>query len=434
MSLTRRKSREKKTAINYFNKLLFEFIGIESANHTHHNGTVFYEDVVSSEYERLDKKWHIYVDNVRHNSKKTVKYKPDALAKSMNEHMQKHRKHVYVEYVLKLLKEQYSIEEKYTNIIGYYNEKRKPQETARIIAIKNYAMYFIEIPDINYSINIPEMMDEMNRDQFVYFAGLTLKLYAGEITLTDHKTKMALKFLKVKPEKYKKQDDEAQAVIDENIFRITELLDYFFIEEDDKLKVNLAFTRNLIHNLNVNFVLKLKRKLYGPDNALININFREYKDASYYYRKYMERNDEADLNRMIAVLYRPRNLLTGRKIRYKPEKLEKRAARIGRLPLEERFAVYLFFMACEEHLRYGTITVDGVTIELKLLYEETLKEKQKKQKRKYDINTGLSGVALSLAETGIFGPLEHVYEQNLYDVLLLMYKQRVEYLNQLENS
>ena len=46
----------------------------------------------------------------------------------------------------------------------------------------------------------------------------------------------------------------------------------------------------------------------------------------------------------------------------------------------------------------------------------------------------LDGVALSLAATGIFGPIERVYSQNLYDVLLLLYKQRVDYLNQLENT
>lgn len=79
-------------------------------------------------------------------------------------------------------------------------------------------------------------------------------------------------------------------------------------------------------------------------------------------------------------------------------------------------------------------TNEPAGINLKLLYETTIKEKQLNKKQKYDSNTGLAGIALSLAGTGIFGAIDKVYNQNLYDVIVLLYKQRIEYLNNLENT
>jgi len=52
---------------------------------------------------------------------------------------------------------------------------------------------------------------------------------------------------------------------------------------------------------------------------------------------------------------------------------------------------------------------------------------------KHKDETGLTGLANSLAKTGIYGTVDKVYSQNLYDVLILLYQQRIEYLNQLDN-
>jgi len=436
MTITRRKAREKKVATDLFNKMLFEFIGFESANYTHANGYVIYKPEVHELYGKLNARWRHFVSNNKSNPKRRVNYKIDAMSHTMDDHIMRHRKHTYTEYLKKYTLNAYALQLTDQEAQEAFDLKINPEDNARLIALKKYHMHLIEIPDINYKVSIPECMDELNREQFEYFAEILLQLHDKEINVDDVKTRMALKLLKVKSpaNDYRKMNTSEVAAINENLFKVAELLDYFFIEEDDKVKVNLAFTRNFIGHLNVQFVRMLKKRLYGPGNGLTDISFLEYKDASLYYRQYLQANDEADLNRMIAVLYRPKNIFTGHKKKYRAEKLEKRARMVGKLPLHTRFAIYLFFMACEEFLRYGSIQIDGQEIKLHLLYEETLREKQKKQKRKYDANTGLSGVAMSLAETGIFGPIDKVFDQNLYDVLLLMYKQRVEYLNQLENS
>jgi hypothetical protein len=292
-------------------------------------------------------------------------------------------------------------------------------------------MHTIEIPDINFKVEIASQMQELTDEQFQYFVGLLLQYQALEITLPDIKVAMVLKMLGVHNghNNYNNLPTEAKMYVTDNVNRIIELLDFLFVPEGDKIAVNLAFTRNFVRQLNVQNVLKL----YGPADALTDITFLEYKDAGTYYRAYQKTGNEADLNKLVAVLYRPKNWL-GKKKPYVPEQMHVREARIAKLPLNVRFSVFLFFQACENFLRTASIEIDGQDINLQLLYETTLTEKQKGKTPKYENNTGLAGVALSLAATGIFGPIEKVYSQNLYDVLVLLYKQRVEYLNLLENN
>ena len=287
-------------------------------------------------------------------------------------------------------------------------------------------MHTIEIPDINFSREIASEMSELTDEQFIYFAGLCYQFAGKEITLSDLRTSMAIKMLSINAKGFELLPESAKMDISENMHRITELLDFLFESEGDGLTYNLNFTRNFIPSIRIRPWLKLE----GPAAGLTDITFLQYKDANNYYRAFQENQDEADLNRLVAVLYLPTDF--GRKHKYHPELAAFFYRHISKLPIAIRWGIFLFYAACERYLRYGTIEVDGQEIDLEILYTETLREKQKAKKPKYDSKAGLAGVALSLAGTGIFGPIEKVYEQNLYDVLLLLYKQRIEYLNQLE--
>jgi hypothetical protein len=118
---------------------------------------------------------------------------------------------------------------------------------------------------------------------------------------------------------------------------------------------------------------------------------------------------------------------------YKGHPKIKHIKTLGKLPMEKKWAIYLFYTACEEFLRTGTITIDGEEINLNVLYSETIEELKIAKKAKYKQKGGLASVALGLAGTGVFGPIEKVYKQNLYDVLLMLVKQRIEYLNSIDN-
>lgn len=289
-------------------------------------------------------------------------------------------------------------------------------------------MHKIEFPDLNKSILIPECLDEYTNRQFVFLVGKLLEMHEGKLTEEDVFAELIFNFLGIKKRKrYKALPENVKQQISENIARLSELMGYLFLKSDDEIRIDYTTKRNFVPVIRTSFF----GRLHGPANALINITFLQYKDANIFYRNYIESQDEADLNRLIAVLYQRKNIIWKKK-KYDPSRLEHDALIISKVPLKFRFAVFLFFVACEEFLHKSEITIDGQQVDLNILYEKTLKEKQKEVKQKYEANTGLAGVAFSLASTGIFGPIEKVYQQNLYDVLLLLYKQRIEYLNDLE--
>lgn len=287
-------------------------------------------------------------------------------------------------------------------------------------------MHLIEIPDIKFKTEIPSEIGELTADQFVHFVGQSLKLMQKQIGLNELKISMAAKFLNLRKTGYSYLPASKQLLIAENMQRIADLLDYFFVDDGQgNLTYNLSFANNMVPYLRPGLLQKLR----GPADGLADLTFLEYKDANTAFNAFRNSQDPEELDHLVAILYRPG---LWRKQAYKPERTNQLTRRTAKLPPASKWAVYLFFAACEDYLRSGTITIDGHDIDLSLLYTETMREKQKVKKPKYESNTGLAGVALALAATGVFGPIEKVYGQNLYDVILLLYKQRIEYLNMLE--
>jgi hypothetical protein len=286
-------------------------------------------------------------------------------------------------------------------------------------------MHQIEIPDIKFSTQIPSEIAELSTKDWIYFVGESLKMLAGNLSIVELKAQMLRRFLNLKTGSFNRLKPETKLQISENMFRLGQLIDFLFDENDDgRLTYNLAFNKNLIPKFW--FKLRLWR---GPADMLTDFTFLEYKDANAAYNSYQKTEDVAYLNQLVATIYRPAYL---RKPKYKPESVAKRLKRVEQMPYALRWAIFLFYSACEQQLRTATIDIDGNAIDLELLYTETVREKQKVKKPKYEANTGLAGVALALAGTGAFGPIDKVYQQNLYDVILLLYKQRIEYLNELE--
>ena len=394
-SLDRTKKREKKPAVQLFNKLFFEFVNFLHQNSNSAKGMLFVNPVVWEKLQKFDDEWKLFCDRVKRNPIKTLEFKFDYFMTEADKHIDR--------------------------LIGnsLFNQLRTK--------INPY-MHTIEIPDIKFKAEIPAGIEEMNRKQYIKYSGLLAKLLNKEISFDQLKTEMVFTFMKIRKDKlkYEKLAAEQKFNISANVYKIGELLDYFFTLEDDKIKVNLSWTKSLIRRISSRIFF-----YYGPKDALTDITFLEYKDANSYYRKFSETHDESDLNRLIAVLYRP--MIMGHKFKYNPDKIEKRANRIGKIPYNIRFGIFLFYTACEEFLRTGSFKADGNTINLEILYTVTTKEKKLADKVKHKDETGLTGLANSLAKTGIYGTVDKVYSQNLYDVLILLYQQRIEYLNQLDN-
>jgi len=281
-------------------------------------------------------------------------------------------------------------------------------------------MHNVEIPRLKINRNYASEIPELTPRQFSAFMELVLQFQSGQISATDFKTFLICKLLNIKKStRWYNLQKEKQDTINENIFRLTETLDSFFDTEKREGKevkvLNLNFIKNMLPRIG---------RYYGPDDALTNCNFYEYKEAHYACLDYLKTENEDSLNCLVAILYRPRKMFyhirrffpgyDGQKRRHygpktNPFFLKNRILRISRLPFAIRYGTLLWFHSCEEYLMDGKPVIDGSEIDLSILYTKG------DEGSKGDI--GLTGLIFSLAESGVFGNIEATADANLYDVM-----------------
>lgn len=294
-------------------------------------------------------------------------------------------------------------------------------------------MNTVTIPAKNVTKEVPSCISELNERQYLRFVQLLLQLQANSISFEDFKNKLTFELLDIKVNAgfyFLSFEERVNAYA--TIYQLTELADSFFKEElkDHKpVKVaQLSFVKQLIPKIGrFDFA---QRPYYGPADALQDITFCEYRLAHDHFTAFVKTEDPAELDHMIAVLYRRRKLwvslrkfLPGydgqqrRRITSKsnPAYLERRVKNISRIPFHIRYGIFLWFAGCEEYLVTGRPEINGHEIDFAKLYE-------KSDKGSSLAEIGLVGILYSLAETKVFGNMEETDNQNLYDVLLRLWQ------------
>ncbi|RNI27672.1 hypothetical protein EFA69_16265 [Rufibacter immobilis] len=116
-----------------------------------------------------------------------------------------------------------------------------------------------------------------------------------------------------------------------------------------------TLTKQLLPKIRIPGTLKW---LYGPADLLGNCSFLEYIKAEAAYLGYHRTRDQRYLNRLVAILYRPRNraketadTATGdTREKFNEALLERRTKQVARLPLATRQAIMLFFVGCRQQI------------------------------------------------------------------------------------
>jgi len=288
-------------------------------------------------------------------------------------------------------------------------------------------MHTLEIPDRKIFKEFASEIEEMIGEQYIYFVELILKYQNGDISAQMLKVLLVKNLLGIHIGlKYFFLSKETQQQINGEIFRLSEQMESFFYDDvrDGKQvkSIKLSFVKNLIP--------KIYKNLYGPGDALSDITFCEYRRAHTFYRDYLKTRNSDSMNHLIAILYRPaKRFLWIRKYfpgfdgqnrrpftaKSNPILLDRRAAKIARLPLSIRYGIFLWFCGCEEYLVKGTPVIDGQEIDLSVLYKES-------ENASKEPNIGLVGLLYTLSESKVFGSIEETDQQNLYDVMARLYQ------------
>ena len=286
-------------------------------------------------------------------------------------------------------------------------------------------MHTVEIEN-KPTITFPEHLGEYTNAQYQHFCQLLAQKNIGIIDYDEFATQLVYKLMDMEHSKRKLTAEELE-IRNENIYRLTLLIDGLFTEKtiDNKLykTLVLSFVDNKIPQFTHNNVV-----YHGPDDALLNISFDEFLAAINSYNSYNKTQDVADLNQLVAALYRPKktktkhNLLTNYDGDVRQEfyqtNVTLRAQELAILAPGIKLGVKLFFEACINYITTATdVNVQGNSIDLTVLF---------KGKSTQEKSIGMLNVLFSLAETNVFGNKKETGKERYWTILLKLYQNHLD--------
>ncbi len=272
-------------------------------------------------------------------------------------------------------------------------------------------MHTLEIPrkrGKNKIIEFPERWEEMTEKQFLKIMELVLAFENQEIDYTDFMTQATLVLVGIVlvDAPRSRRDEET---INGNIAILSEYFDWLLKSKrkDGRKLISLNFKSVK------NFLPKIK-SFIGPEDGIANLSWDQHSKASVAYKEYVKTQNEVYLNRLVASLYtEPKG--------FDADKLDAISDKIADISKAHKQAVFLFYRNCLSFIQNETIRINGENIKLGILFEDS------KEGGKPD-GLGLVGLQMSIAESGVFGNMEQVGKQNVYDVYAYLYKNKHEYL------
>lgn len=312
----------------------------------------------------------------------------------------------------------------------------------------------IFFPAINKTIEFPSSIDELKPSDYLYFLKLVELNKHGKITFDQVLTNLVFRvifrkkgifkrFTQFKSEDYDSDSfyltPQAQARTNFmfNLQQIKELFSFLFTldENSDIYTSNNYEIKGSIRN----FIPKIKN-MYGPMDALQNISILEYIHAIDHLYQYSKSKDESDLNRMIAVLWRPKqkfirirkffNIWNGDiRVEYNDLLVEDRSKYFEKIPSFIKLACYMFMIECDNFIKKSEMLIGNAVINLEVLFQEIDESEETDSD-----NLGFLGIMMKVAESGVFGNMKETSKVNLYDFLTKLYQNRMEYINSKSND
>lgn len=159
------------------------------------------------------------------------------------------------------------------------------------------------------------------------------------------------------------------------------------------------------------------RQLVGPASHGADLTFGEFRHAVTAMNAYTEEHDPALLQALCAILYRKQfkdrdgSLRRGR---FRSYRMSEYMADAVQIPHALRYGIYVQFAYFCKYLQTGAFIIDGSEVTFAPLFERNGQRDSSVQ------DLGLSGIRLSVAESGVFGDAEHTDDAPLLQVMLKM--------------
>lgn len=281
----------------------------------------------------------------------------------------------------------------------------------------------IHFPDTGLTKYIPKNLANCSNTEFKKIVSLLYQWQSGYYTYEEFRVQAAAACLELDlKSKPKKQTEEDIESFHANLYQISMLIDTFFNKNEDG---NLAIKQDFVIN-HTPTVTPLLVKLYGPKARFTDVDFGQYEDALNLFQMYFRGRDQKYLYMLMATFYLPKNK------KYQKDQTEKRIYLFEKyVDFGQVYGFFLFFGAFQEYVSSSKVLWENKIIDLSILFESKPDEKTTKS----DIpGLGFKSLAFQLAESGVFGNLKELRQENLWEVLLRLYDIRKRDLDALAEA
>lgn len=235
-------------------------------------------------------------------------------------------------------------------------------------------------------IRVPESVDELNQAQYLRLLDLNF-LFLNESTPSFIAQLKVLSVL---------LDLDADLSVYPSWFQ-NEALQFIGLAEpflrEDGAGLDLFTSRNLLPSY---------RGFIGPGDLLDGTDFGTFCDAMSLMRTFRDGDDEQHMWAM-----------------QKMGELFYRNGKGEQPPAEVCYHACLLFMNVFRVLTTEPVNLNGEDLDFRILFESS-------GRKKADDRSGWAGVAMDVAESGVFGTYQQVRETSMWDVLLFLYRKKFQ--------
>ena len=280
-------------------------------------------------------------------------------------------------------------------------------------------MHYLEIPERKQTLYFPENLGECDAKQYAEMAKLMYWLFKGEITYEAFKTLSVYALLNMKHHKKNSKNE----LINENVFRISELVKDFFTERTtDDGNIQLLPNQFYIHNHLP--VLRFFGKFHGPAEAFENVTLGQYEDGLEEYINFSQTGDLQYLINLFAIFYLRKGEV------YDALRSKKRAKGFFKhIDIRHLYGFYLTFAAIQLWITSGEIYLGGNLIDMGIIYQDAGTGTAKSSIP----GIGMKGVVFDIAESHVFGSYQETRKEMLWNILPRLYQLRKKTLDE-QNS
>jgi len=296
-------------------------------------------------------------------------------------------------------------------------------------------MNTVEIPERDIVMEYASCWEELTDDEFTYVMQNWIKLMDEKITHDEFKVIVLYRLLGIKRSPFDAQKEKRLSSTQledkfSNIWQLTLTLDWLIRIEDDA-KGNPVGVLNYSNIENrYPFIDTEHETFHGPADCLLDISFGEYRAAWKYFEAYSRSRADADLDRLVACLYRPikPNAIDEPRRSFNAAKTEAYAKALSEIPFWQKYAICLWFGNCDRWLKEGELELDGKPISFAPLFNRKKTDDSNEVETLDENDLGLTGLLYMIADAGLFGTVAETDKANYIDILmaLLYYNQKAE--------